>query len=1274
MDSTTLLTLVTSGYAVLDAFDLNPLKLIGQQLSPSITGKVKQELFGDPTYRNQLAKVVDGVLDQYRAEYGVTDRSRAVFFFQLQWTWDWVLAYRLFRANPPLQVADVPQLPGLVNPTQQELDEFDQRIQQAMAADPELRHRYYEENHKEITVQFALAAAQQLTRIENRLEQLPTAIHKVLDVLEKNTLEQYKPFTTLHLLQDIQPEVQRHPGDTGLQARLQYLLGRSYQETGNVEAAHEYYLQAYAGDSSNVAYAEQAALAYARLGMVAAAAEVVSHLKRLSPLNPVHYAVTLFLQAETLPEQLAHVPPSVARSEAFKMPLVDLLLQNKDAHLEKVQSVLRDDLDAYAPAAKLTFENRRFQVTLAQMVVHLEFDRLPLITQLDKVELLTDRPHLTLAYHTLQRYTQLLAATEKGPLLTHHYFVQGLAGFHLTGDIEELAEFGRRFDALPRAEKQGYAWQWACTLFRAQQHQRVLAVLDETDTTALPDAGYLRYHALFALEDARAKEALHHHLEQLASIDPISFDRVLRYLNGHCPDADERTAVVDACMARGQVDNPLVELLLRAEIAAQQEQGQEALARYLAQAETLVQDDTPAVYRQHLASLFQHGDDYARAADVMQGIEQAPGPQHPGGAIIRMRNQYHLYQDSAQLREALRQWRLQHGPILEFCSWEVELAHLLLDWDRVVEVTGALKDAVSAKTGARWIYMRALYQLERTQELQVALQEIAHRPELLTHDQLLAAAAMALHQGHADMALGMLYPLALNPEDVAARTRFFALYSQQDPVPQPEVGDVGTAVLYTLGTKRQRRLFLTEELREANPIAKQLIGMRAGDTAEVERGIRNKRVQLQVLEVTDFYAGLWRDIYHEIHQNESALPFESISFGSDTPTLEDITRTLVAFVGEGQRARQQFAKDVLGKYRRYEMTFFQVAVNLHEGNFLEAYHWLISGRTDAPGLVVPPLAALPPVEGLSERAIVLDWSSLPLLHTLHTDQGVPLPPSLWISRFVLEDLREQVRQKRRSKPERMSVEVIDGQLHPHVYPPEMHARQLAYLEGLLAWVETHCQRRYVAEKLDLLRQANLETDHKGQLINYAVDTAFLAGAEHAVLVSDDAHLLETAVKCGAGIMSTEAFLQAYYPSLYTTRLLPVLLDRSYIGLTIGAHALLQELRQAEYRFEDRAQHALRNMVQMVFFQPEHLQEMAHFVREMLTKAPLSPKQRRYLATKVLINGLFHTRLTQETFLHAAACLERAFWLLPSYADEAQNVLTTAWPLAALAQRNLRKKQ
>ncbi|WP_019949772.1 tetratricopeptide repeat protein [Hymenobacter aerophilus] len=376
MDSTTLWGLATSGYAVLDAFDLNPLKLIGQQISPKIIDYIKRELFGDPTYRNQLAKVIDGVLDQYRQEYGVNGQSRVVYFFQLQWVWNQVLAYRLFQANPPLKVVDLPQVPGSVFPSQEELDEFDQRIQKAMAADAELQRRFYEENHKEICVQFALGATQQLARIEARLEQQPTAIHSVLDLLEKNTLEQYKPFTTLQLLQDLRLEVQRYPLNAALQARFQHLLGRSYQEVGNLESAHEHYLRSYGLEETNVSYAEQAALAFARLGMSAEAQEVVDKLKQISPLSSVRYAVMLFLQADLLHEQLAQVPATVARREAFKMPLVELLLQDKAENLEKVQAVLQQDLDTYKPAAQLTFENRRFQITLGTVLNYGVVDRL----------------------------------------------------------------------------------------------------------------------------------------------------------------------------------------------------------------------------------------------------------------------------------------------------------------------------------------------------------------------------------------------------------------------------------------------------------------------------------------------------------------------------------------------------------------------------------------------------------------------------------------------------------------------------------------------------------------------------------------------------------------------------------------------------------------------------------------------------------------------------------------------------------------------------------
>ncbi|WP_019949723.1 PIN domain-containing protein [Hymenobacter aerophilus] len=908
------------------------------------------------------------------------------------------------------------------------------------------------------------------------------------------------------------------------------------------------------------------------------------------------------------------------------------------------------------------------------MVVHLEFDRLPLITQLDKVQLMTDRPHLTLAYQTLQRYTQLLASTEKAPLLTHHYFVQGLAGFHLTGDITELAEFSRRFDLLPPADKQGYVWQWACTLFRAQEYQRVLDVLEEADSTLFSDIDYIRYHALFKLGDPRDKETLNRHLERLQRIDTISFDRVLRYLAGHCTSSGERNAVVDACLTRGQLDDPLVEWLLRAEIATQGTEEQEQLAHCLAQAEPLLQADTPAVFRQHLASLFQHAENYTRSAEILQGAEQAPGPVHPGVEIIRLRNQYHLFQNSGQLRDALRAWRLQHGVLLEFCSWEVELAHWLLDWERIVEVTSALKDSVTAKSGARWAYLSALYKLERPEELQIALEEVAQRPELLTFEQLLDAAAMAHHQGLTDLALELVFPLAMDPENVTARTRFFALCAQDErPRTPPEVGGVSTAVLYALDGKRPRRLFITAELLEANPIAKHLLGRRVGDAVEVEHGMRNKKAELQVLEVNDFYGGLWREIHNEINQNDTALPFESISFGTDNPTFEDINRTLLEVLGEGQRAQQQHAKQLLDKYRRYEATFFEVAANLHKGNFLEAYHWLTSNREDSPGLVVLSESVFPPIENLASKPIVLDWSSLPLLYALSTEQQLALPPVLWISQVVLENLREQVREKRRSKPVEMSVEIVDEQVRPHFYPPEMHGRQLAYLENLLAWAETNCKSRLVPEKLDIIRQGKSKTERQRQAVNYMADTACLAGAEHAVVVSDDAQLLELAAKSGAKVLSAEAFLKAYYPAQFTTCLLPALLSRSYIGLTISAQALLHTVREANFSYEGLALQALRNMVQRVFFAPEHLQEIAHFVREILTSSALDSKTSRYLAIRVLTAALCHTRLQENTLSYVATRLDRAFYLLPCYVEEVTRILKAAWRLAAIVQSKHGKK-
>jgi hypothetical protein len=1108
-------------------------------------------------------------------------------------------------------------------------------------------------------------SSESLQRTEQQLVHLQSGpFHLVLDMLEKTELEQFKPFTTLRILQGLAPQVQQ-TANGNVQARLNYLLGRAQQETGEVDLAHDYFFQAYYLEPTITLYAEQAALAYARLDMPGEAEEVVKTIKLLTPLNGVAHAVNTFLHRAEFDDWLAKVPALVRRQEKFKLALVDLLLVTKPLDLSKIEAVLKADIEAYAPATTLTFENRRFQVTLALMVVQVEFDTLPKLTRLDQPAALRESARLRAAHQLLQRYTTLLQPTEKAPLLTYHYYVQGIAGLKLSGDIQELAEFGRRYASLPLAEKQEYAWEWACALFQSGDYLQSLHVIDELGPDAPAELDYVRYHALLQLNELTlAKAALARHLLRSEPLHADTFDRLLRYLTGHCEDAVERLAFVEECLARQLVAPGLPELLLRSSAVVDEPTQREQALDWLTQAEVLLDETTPSIMRLEMARLLQQLAEYDRSAQVLVGCAAAPGIQHSGIELIHLRNQYHLYQDGKDLRASLRKWRQQHGFFPEFCNWEVELAHLMLDWERILEVTDAIKDQVSAETGVYWTYLLALYRLQRSAELLTALEAVAAQSEVLTPDQQLRAAAMAMQEGHSALALRLAYPLAIQPGNIVARSRYLALMLHHpEERTQPTTVAVGTSVRYQVDGRSQAWLTITEPLLKsgANAVVTGLLGKQAGEHFDHPHPMRRRPQHIEVVEIVDCYTGLVREIMQEIGQNEAVMPIRAFNFGSATPTLEEINQTFLEVLGEQQQETRAHTVATRADYEAGNTTFTQLAAALHHGSGLEAYHWLISGRDDSPGVRVLPGWLFPSIPDLAQQPIVLDWTSLPLLFALVRQYSLPLPASLWVSYHLLDELRELVREKRRSKPTEMSIEIVDDEVRPHFYPPEMHARQLDYLNDLLDWVVTNCQTRFVEEKLDIVRKTKLSSNRLVEPpLGGVIDAAFLAAHNQAVVVTDDATLLQFTLQGNGRVLSVEAFLRAFYPTQYLPSLLPELLNRHYWGIQVEAPTLLQEFIAAGYQFTGRAHQALCNAGLQIRYQPERIRALAHFLRELFLLPDLPAMQKWQAGSFALALGLCYLELTEAALSMVVKHFTQAFYLLPAYQTDMVELLSNAW--------------
>jgi hypothetical protein len=1282
MEGFTLTALAVSAWSILDNLGLNPVKLANDEAGEQATNFVKDLLITKPSYKNRLATIVERLQEDYRTEYGTKASDRHFYFFQTDYLWKTALTYALFAQDPPLTPESFPVLPRLVAPTAEELTRFSARLRAAMDTDAELEKRFIEENYKAVAFRFALSASSQLDKVLAQTEQLlarPDAqtaglIHAMLDIIERDDLASYKPITAQRQLRNVERVLNRQvPTDAAVQARLHFLLGRAHQELNESGEADRAFLRAYGLQPNQLLYAEEATRAYANQGLVEPALVAATALEQLDPLNPVAAAVRL---AMSVPDEfdaaLQAVPAVVVQDERFKLNALLLLLKAGTTGTDLTGRLLHQDLNPYRPAAQLTADNRRYQVNLALFVIDQVRRQVPPVMTLDEPPTLVNDANLRGAHQIVQQFTDLLQPTEKAPQLTHLYFVRGMAGWLLTGELAEYAELRRRFPMLSSEQRQRYGHQLIFTLYRAEEYEAVLETLALVDGSRTPDLSFMRHLALRHLKRPKVevKTALAQHLNELPTIDDMTFQRALIYLE-YCESPAERIQFVEEREQRHQLSPGLPTLALQAYALMADPARHDEVRALLSQIHELLLPDTAIIYRQVAATLYYELREYDTTAAILAEWPGYPRALEQGAEWLRLRNQYHRRSDSNELRADLRAWRLRYGIQEDFCLWEIQLAELLTDWERVLEVVEAATVHFADASVLVWSKLWALYKLERNETLVAELERLVQDPSGLQRPYLFRVAELATQLGRPDWVRQLLYPLACNRDDMAARGQYVLLLLGHNlpaaPLPDFNCAELDTMILYSVNGVPQRRLALTSAAVHdgLSPWTEDLLGKEKGKKYVLSHPTTKRQVTVEILEIHDLYTGLLKEILEEGKGGNQELPFTQLEFAGGE--LEQLHAALIEAAGAEGAARQQHNQQLFAEYENGETTFTSLTAAVFNDNGLEAYHVLTSQQwADAPGMVVPPRLLFAQVEVDAIDLFILDWTSLPLLHQLDTNLDLPPKTKFGISLHIVESLRQQLLELQRSAPVEMTAEVMGNHVRPHFYGPEVHERRVAYLTELLAWIVAHCETRIVSEKLDIVRELQFRgTDPEGHL-RCLLDTAFLAAPAGTMVVSDDAALLQFSFRPG-NVISTEVFLQALYPDEFESVIVPKLLDLHYLGLTLSGAVILREFIQAGGQFTGRALQCLKNLPRQAVTESGTIHDIITVLRDLYLMGSLLPAQKSRAAVTLLAACFRHATLTRHLHALIQKLLLVKFHLLPDYQRAVLTDFEQAWQVAQSAQ-------
>jgi hypothetical protein len=1245
---------------------------VGKQLRDTGIKYLKDKITAKDNYRERLVGRVRDFMHLQDERTGVDHSRPQRYFWQLEWAWHHVLAYRFYSAAlPPLSLADMPVVPNLVQPSQDELNQFCEELWAYLAEDSELQKLFVSENYQQEVFEGNArneALHEQLRSQLSALEhgQSSTAdVEALLDIVEREYIRHFNPQAALLLLNKYAGHIQtRHEANSQLLARFEYLVGLAHLETGEHKLAHPHLVRAYELQSQTARYAKAAVISHARFSSQETAEAMASKILAGDSLNPAALAVNVFLEgALKLSESLDLVPSTVAETPEFRLNLLELLgtLEYPAAEL-----IFQNHLTEFPRPSQLTFNNRSYWVLLAQIIVQFEVGTQLYDNDHHKPAGTNAPARLQAAYNLLGQYRDLIHGTEKFALGGGFWYFRGLSGYFLTGDEAEFADYRLTFPNQSAVIKQRFGLWWALLLSRwGKPAEQVLDVLDQLDASDDLNIDFLRFQQFRLLgRDSEAQESLGRDLGRIESFEAPTYTRARLYLELYCKDSISRENFIELCRSRGQLAPSLPAYLLEAAAYKPDETRREEVTELLTKAEELLSEEPAPGYVFDLAGLFSELQSFAKSNSLLPPLLDTGSPSlREQAETLYLHNLYQLNENSQELLQRLREWRNRYAPTPQFCFWEMELAELLGDWPRLMEVAELAYSAFPNDRRFYWKYIHSLYEAGLKERLREEVIQVVQEPHRLARPHLFNVAALARREGWRAEALAIVYPLALSRTDIDARNRFIGLFlfGGEEAEAAPTEASIGVSVEYTLDGTLQPALLLTDKLisEGRHPFAKRLVGLQVGSKLSITDALGKTRL-IEVVSLLSPYPALFRDIVLQSEQQEGTLKIQSIKVAPGD--IEQFQQTLVRNFGESEEARRFRIKELLEDVGTGKQGFSAVARGICSGNGLDAYQIITS--SEGSGIRLVPSLAYDHIELTPELTYVLDWSTLPLFYQLHEQELIALPVSLWVARQIPEFLTALIAEKQQAPISKMSAVISRGGVRPIVYADTYKEDEINFLTKLLGWVTKHCQTRIVPEKLDLLRQAGREgrewlDDDENDYLAGGIDTLFLADHPNTFLVSDDMTFLPLLQRNGSAV-SSEKLLRSFHPDSYNEQILPVMLKLRYTGLAIDSQALYKLFISDGGSFSKLSLRYLESLGFNVAVDMRELFRIHQFIKEVYLSGTLLPEQMDRATVVVYIQALRFIELQPQLRQRTLEFIGRIFRLLPLAEFRIRRAFEAAW--------------
>ena len=547
---------------------------------------------------------------------------------------------------------------------------------------------------------------------------------------------------------------------------------------------------------------------------------------------------------------------------------------------------------------------------------------------------------------------------------------------------------------------------------------------------------------------------------------------------------------------------------------------------------------------------------------------------------------------------------------------EIELVSQIPNWEKVEEITLIGKTKEPKNSFFIGNYLIALRKQSKDEEIRNEVGSIIGLQ--MEFERIASIIGICIEIKDYETALGLLYPYTEDIDNIIAREEYFMMiqfYFPKDYFKPLQSATIGSYVYYEKDGKQDAKL-ISESGVKNNEIVRLLHNSKVGQVISTK-----EEVKLTIKSIISKEEARLTEIMGEIQERQDeGYRTKTLSFGGST---EDFLTALVNHFGENEEVLAIQRKELFEKYLKGEASFSNLVRSIYKDNPLDAYIDLTNKENCS--FKVQPLLYYSNIR-IEDSNILLDFTSLLLFYELTNSLSIKFENKFSISAYMLEILDGIILEEELTEPSVGVIKFINNQAIPISIPEDYKKNRIKLFKSIREWCNNYCEIKTTTKKLDVLRQFKEKRGEIGLFLKFHLDIMCLTGYEGLQLVSDDNH--HKLAKVNLNVIPTELYLRKKYSDKYDNQILPLLVDKGYLGIYLSKENLKSQFERDIIK--RRSFHkCIQSLPLNISFNPNTIPQAILFLKD-IYMSDFSLMERNRIATTLLSYAFQGVKNNAET--------------------------------------------